>query len=161
MKCLDPGIGRKIPAIWHGAGAYRGVFVARNGCTVRPGMCGRSCCSLSYPHGLNSPPRPANTPYDRADVFCLFAKRNIYPKSSFVLVEVLWFTTQLAALKHRLLRVAGRPRLQVEHKHHLPHTCKRIASISHDLCQNSTRRLHFSDGAPRDPTYDTRPSYPR
>ena len=25
--CLDPGSGRKIPAVWHGAGAYHGVFI--------------------------------------------------------------------------------------------------------------------------------------
>ena len=27
LKCLGPGSGRKIPAIWHGAGANPGVFV--------------------------------------------------------------------------------------------------------------------------------------
>ena len=26
LKCLDPGSGRKIPAIWHGAGANPGVY---------------------------------------------------------------------------------------------------------------------------------------
>ena len=26
FKCLDPGSGRKIPAIWHGADAYPGVL---------------------------------------------------------------------------------------------------------------------------------------
>ena len=27
VKCLDPGSGWKIPAIWHGAGACLGVFM--------------------------------------------------------------------------------------------------------------------------------------
>ena len=27
LECLDPGSGRKIPAIWHGTGAYTGVFI--------------------------------------------------------------------------------------------------------------------------------------
>ena len=27
LKCLDPGSGRKIPAIWHGAGANLSVFI--------------------------------------------------------------------------------------------------------------------------------------
>ena len=27
LQCLDPTSGRKIPAIWHGAGAYHGVFI--------------------------------------------------------------------------------------------------------------------------------------
>ena len=27
VKCLNPGSGRKIPAIWHGAGANPGVFI--------------------------------------------------------------------------------------------------------------------------------------
>ena len=26
LKCLDPGSGRKIPAIWHDAGANLGVY---------------------------------------------------------------------------------------------------------------------------------------
>ena len=27
LKCLHPGSGRKIPAIWHGAGVNPGVFI--------------------------------------------------------------------------------------------------------------------------------------
>ena len=27
FACLEPGSGRIIPAIWHGAGAYPGVFI--------------------------------------------------------------------------------------------------------------------------------------
>ena len=27
LECLDPSSGRNIPAIWHGAGAYPGVFI--------------------------------------------------------------------------------------------------------------------------------------
>ena len=27
LKCLDPGSGRTIPVIWHGAGANLGVFI--------------------------------------------------------------------------------------------------------------------------------------
>ena len=27
LKYLDPGSGRNIPTIWHGAGAYPGVFI--------------------------------------------------------------------------------------------------------------------------------------
>ena len=30
LKCLDPCSGRKILAIWHGTGAYHGVFNPRN-----------------------------------------------------------------------------------------------------------------------------------
>ena len=26
-KCLDPGSGQQIPAIWIGAGAYHGIFI--------------------------------------------------------------------------------------------------------------------------------------
>ena len=29
LKCLHPGSGRKIPAIWQGAGAYPGVFIPK------------------------------------------------------------------------------------------------------------------------------------
>ena len=39
LKCLDPGSGRKTPAIWHGAGANRGDVLSQklsteNGATV-------------------------------------------------------------------------------------------------------------------------------
>ena len=32
LKCLAPGSGRKIPAIWHGAGAYHGVSIPETSC---------------------------------------------------------------------------------------------------------------------------------
>ena len=30
FKCLDPGSGRKILAMWHGAGAYPGVLIQKS-----------------------------------------------------------------------------------------------------------------------------------
>ena len=49
-KCLDPGRGREITAIWHGAGAHHGVFIPENlvlktgaGTHLLPPYAGRLC----------------------------------------------------------------------------------------------------------------------
>jgi hypothetical protein len=48
LICLDPGSGRKIPAIWHGASANPGVFILE----IYPISCHGSLCGALLLHRL-------------------------------------------------------------------------------------------------------------